>query len=82
MLDSESSNESATETKTIVDLFTRKMQREDSKSDLLTSTQCSRLLFEGQTTSQCKLPLMRSARSKIHSLPDISCFKHRIRLID
>ena len=47
MLDSESSNESTTETKTIVDLFTRKMQREDSKSDLLTSTQFSRLLFEG-----------------------------------
>ena len=81
MLDSESSNESATETKTIVDLFTKKMQREDSKSDLLTSTQFSRLLFEGQTTSQCKLPLMRSARSKINSLLDISCFKHRIRLI-
>ena len=30
MLDSVSSNESATETKTIVDLFTRKMQREGS----------------------------------------------------
>jgi len=44
------------------------MQREDSKSNLLTSTQFSRLLFEGQTTSQCKLPLRRSARSKINSL--------------
>ena len=50
MLDSESSNESATETKTIVNrnaIFTRKMQREGSESDLLTSTQFSRLLFEG-----------------------------------
>jgi len=35
MLDSESSNESATETKTIVDLFTRKMQREGSNLDYL-----------------------------------------------
>ena len=35
MLDSESSNESATETKTIVNLFTRKMQREDSNLDYL-----------------------------------------------
>jgi len=35
MLDCESSNESATETKTIVDLFTRKMQREDSNLDYL-----------------------------------------------
>ncbi len=59
-----------------------KMQREGSKSNLLTSTQISRLLFEGQTTSQCKLPLARCARSKIYSLLDISCFKHRIRLID
>ena len=59
-----------------------KMQREGSKPSLLTSTQTSRLLFEGQTTSQCKLPLTRCARSKIYSLLDISCFKHRIRLID
>ena len=35
MLDSESSNESATETETIVNLFTRKMQREDSNLDYL-----------------------------------------------
>ena len=35
MLDCESSNESATETKTIVDLFTRKMQREGSNFDYL-----------------------------------------------
>ena len=35
MLDSESSNESATETKTIVNLFTRKMQREGSNLDYL-----------------------------------------------
>lgn len=74
-------NENYCETTARFPCFTRKMQREDSESDLLTSTQFSRLLFEGQTTSQCKLPLMRSARSKINSLLDISCFKHRIRLI-
>ena len=41
MLDSESSNESATETKTTVNLFIEKMQREGSEFDLLTSTQFS-----------------------------------------
>ena len=35
MLDSESSNESATETKTTVNLFIGKMQREDSNLDYL-----------------------------------------------